>query len=176
MWQRKRFLRLEEKKVIMDIILGFSHTMRKFLCAIFFIDLHKIILIYILLVAGIKLEKFVFDVFCFTDNFVVWECKREEEFSPLKNGDGAAKDTPLTARTDLFRLHKRYFENAGGKIIPKIPGEENGEQNDNEGNMVQCEISPLLSYAGENLIETAKNKVYTTNMLLIDVEGPPILE
>ena len=123
-----------------------------------------------------KLEKFVFDVFCFTDNFVVWECKREEEFSPLKNADGAAKDTPLTARMDLFRLHKCYFENAGGKIVPKTSSEGNGERDENEENVVQCEISPLLSYAGENLSETAKDKVYTTNMLLIDVNGPPVLE
>lgn len=126
--------------------------------------------------AGIKLEKFVFDVFCFTDNFVVWECKREEEFSPLKNADGAPKDTPLTARTDLFRLHKRYFENAGGKIIPNFPTEENGEHKENENIVVRCEISPLVSYAGENLIEKAKGKVYTTNVLLLDVHGPPSLE
>ena len=127
--------------------------------------------------AGIKLEKFVFDVFCFTKAFVVWECKREEEFSPLKNADGAAKDTPLTARTDLFRLHKSYFESAGGKIIPKPRYEENGTENGNESSTeVRCEISPLVSYAGENLSETAKDKVYTTNMLLIDGKGPPILE
>ena len=126
--------------------------------------------------AGIKLEKFVFDVFCFTDNFVVWECNREEEFSPLKNADGAAKDTPLTARTDLFRLHKRYFENAGGKIIPNATTEDNGEQKGNEPTLVHFEISPLVSYAGENLDEKAKGKVYKTNMLLIDVQGAPRLE
>jgi len=118
-------------------------------------------------VAGIKLEKFVFDVFCFTDKFVVWECKREEEFSPLKNADGAAKDTPLTARTDLFKLHKTYFENAGGKI---------NSSSQNEDDVVECEISPLLSYAGENLSKRAEGKVYTAKQVLIDVSGDKCLD
>ena len=124
--------------------------------------------------AGIKLEKFVFDVFCFTDKFVVWECKREEEFSPLKNADGAAKDTPLTARTDLFRLHKGYFESAGGKIIAKHVVNGTGKIEDEE-NVVQCEISPLLSYAGENLKKRAEGKIYTTQQLLMDVSGDQCL-
>ena len=128
---------------------------------------NKIESYFYLLVAGIKLEKFVFDVFCFTDKFVVWECKREEEFSPLKNADGAAKDTPLTARTDLFQLHKAYFENAGGKICPN---------NQSEDSVVQVEISPLLSYAGENLTERAKGKVYTTRQLLIDVSNDQCID
>jgi UDP-N-acetylglucosamine/UDP-N-acetylgalactosamine diphosphorylase len=29
---------------------------------------------------AIKLEKFVFDVFQFSNSFVVWECIRDEEF------------------------------------------------------------------------------------------------
>jgi len=83
---------------------------------------------------GIKLEKFVFDVFQFSESFVVWECKREEEFSPLKNADKVGvSDTPTTAREALLKLHKKYVEDAGGEVSGQV------------------EISPLLSYAGENL-------------------------
>ena len=117
---------------------------------------------------GIKLEKFVFDVFQFSDNFVVWECKREEEFSPLKNAEGASQDTPQTAREALFALHKVYLERSGGRFEP-VQGKsskliQNGGDAKLENGKLEepplspksdepciCEISPLLSYAGENL-------------------------
>lgn len=97
---------------------------------------------------GIKLEKFVFDVFQFSNSFLVWECRRDEEFSPLKNADGLGKkDTPTTAREAVFSLHRKFVERAGGKIVTTEPA--NGPALDSSS--VVCEISPLTSYAGEKL-------------------------
>ncbi|XP_073822748.1 UDP-N-acetylglucosamine pyrophosphorylase mmy [Musca autumnalis] len=98
---------------------------------------------------GIKIEKFVFDVFEFAQKFVAMEVPRDEEFSALKNADSAGKDCPSTARSDLYRLHKKYVEAAGGIV--------HGED---------CEISPFVSYAGENLAPLVEGKSFTTPLYL----------
>lgn len=83
---------------------------------------------------GIKIEKFVFDVFKFAKQLAVWEGIREEDFSPLKNADSAGQDCPSTARNDVLKLHKKWLLNAGASDV-----------------INDVEVSPLLSYAGENL-------------------------
>ncbi|KAI8115116.1 hypothetical protein FF38_01360 [Lucilia cuprina] len=98
---------------------------------------------------GIKIEKFVFDVFEFTQKFVAMEVPRDEEFSALKNADSAGKDCPSTAKADLYRLHKKYIEAAGGLV--------HGDE---------CEISPFVSYAGENLSPLVQGKSFTTPLYL----------
>lgn len=93
---------------------------------------------------GIKLEKFIFDVFEFSENFVTWEVPRYSEFSPLKNCESVSEDCPSTVRRNLLNLHKQYIEKSGGTVIQGV----------------DVEISPLLSYSGENLEKYVKGKVF----------------
>merc|ERR1712001_523364 len=98
---------------------------------------------------GIKMEKFVFDVFQFAKNFVVWECLRDEEFAPLKNAEGASDFTPTHCRNALLALHQKWLRIAGARLLDSNNDPDNN--NDEKGYVVMAEISPLVSYAGENL-------------------------
>ena len=86
-------------------------------------------------VPGIKLELFIFDTFPETLHWGLMEVIREEEFAPVKNAPGSENDSPDTARQAVMNLHRKWIEAQGGIV-------------DGEGGI---EISPLISYAGENL-------------------------
>lgn len=62
---------------------------------------------------GIKLEKFIFDIFPFSKKFAIWEVVRRDEFSPLKNGKNDAGDNEITCRKHILEQHARWIENAG---------------------------------------------------------------
>lgn len=95
---------------------------------------------------GIKLELFVFDVLPTLNNLAVLQVLRQDEFSPLKNAPGAGEDCPETSRRDVMNLCKKHLEIAGAQVKPAADG------------TFVCEISPCLSYSGENL-EKAKGKI-----------------
>ena len=96
----------------------------------------------------------------------VWECLRDEEFAPLKNAEGAADCTPTHCRNSLLALHQKWLRIAGASLInedgveARQMGSPAGEDNNNDSSdnnnddnkyVVLCEISPLVSYAGEGL-------------------------
>lgn len=98
---------------------------------------------------AIKLEKFIFDVFSEVsiNKFGCLEVSRFDEFSALKNSKEVGEDNADTSRKDILSQGKRWVENAHGILI---------------GNPFDgIEISPLVSYAGENL-EFMKGKCYET--------------
>lgn len=108
---------------------------------------------------GIKIEKFIFDVFEFSNKFVTWEVPRHSEFSALKNTDSVGKDCASTSRRDLLSLHKQYIEQAGGTV-----------------GCDEVEISPLLSYSGENLEIKVKGKAFNTKTVILSDNEELIVE
>ncbi|XP_038623949.1 UDP-N-acetylhexosamine pyrophosphorylase-like protein 1 [Tachyglossus aculeatus] len=123
---------------------------------------------------GIKMEKFVFDVFQFAKNFVAFEVLREEEFSPLKNADTADKDSPTTARRALLWQHYRWALEAGGRFPRGSPSGVSPDQDPIPGAQEPpaiCEISPLVSYFGEGLATYLKDKELQSPFILDEHEA-----
>ncbi|CAH8574611.1 unnamed protein product [Heterobilharzia americana] len=125
---------------------------------------------------AIKFEKFVFDVFPFAKRFFIWEVPRDEQFSPIKNGPGAIKDCPKTSRNDLLNYHTRLAKNAGAIIIDDhSTSNGNGYQN-SVYEKALVEISPLITYDGENLSCLKDIEIRGLNRLELDEKtGKPIL-
>ncbi len=48
--------------------------------------------------------------------FAVLDVSRQDEFSPLKNAEGAPSDTPTTCRDALMSLHYRQLIGSGGVV------------------------------------------------------------
>mmetsp|Transcript_25708 Transcript_25708/g.35659 ORF Transcript_25708/g.35659 Transcript_25708/m.35659 type:complete len:336 (+) Transcript_25708:1-1008(+) len=95
-----------------------------------------------------KLEFFVFDVFLHAKKLVAMEVKREEEFAGIKNKEGI--DSPATALSLVSNLHRSWIEAAGGVVKGDGP----------------CEVSPLLSYAGEGMVDLVRGKTFSTPIIL----------
>jgi UDP-N-acetylglucosamine/UDP-N-acetylgalactosamine diphosphorylase len=113
---------------------------------------------------GIKLEKFVFDVFEFSESFALYIDARLQEFSPLKNHeDKTAGDNARSARSHLHRLHHSWVLAAGGKFKDEEANsisESLDFSDKSKDYKFQVEVSPLVSYAGEGLGDLCDGKVF----------------
>ncbi|AQK46072.1 UDP-N-acetylglucosamine diphosphorylase 2 [Zea mays] len=98
---------------------------------------------------GLKLEQFIFDAFTYSPSTELFEVMREEEFAPVKNANGATYDTPDSAKLMLLRLHSRWVVAAGGFLTHSVPLYMTG-----------VEVSPLSSYAGENLEAICRGRTF----------------
>ena len=90
-------------------------------------------------VPGLKFELFFNTIFIFSDDLLLFEVNRLEEFSPVKNGEEALTDNPRTTRQMMSDLFKVWLSKAGV------------EYKDNQQRNEILEISFLRSYEGENL-------------------------
>lgn len=107
---------------------------------------------------GIKLESFIFDVFPLSNRMAIYEVKREEEFAPVKNSPGSATDSPDTARQMISDLAKAWVTKAGAILV------NSNDEEESSSNL--CEISPLVSYAGEGLLSKLKSRELLCPFLL----------
>ena len=87
------------------------------------------------------------------------EVDRSLEFSPLKNAPNKnLNNSPETCKQDLYQVNIKRLENAGAKVM------RNEDSSKNE-----CEISPLVSYAGEGL-SYFKDKTIKLPILINKIE------
>ncbi|XP_075240623.1 UDP-N-acetylhexosamine pyrophosphorylase-like isoform X2 [Convolutriloba macropyga] len=127
---------------------------------------------------GIKREKFVFDVFPYAKKFAMLEVNREDEFAPLKNANAAGTECPDTSRDAIYTLHSKWVIQNGGAITTSSPtgpvsnGDGCPEAKSSkslisdldslaEAGALQCEVSPLVSYAGEGLETLCKDQTFS---------------
>ena len=61
-----------------------------------------------------KFERFIFDIFPLAERWLLVSTKRDEEFAPLKNAQGA--DSPETAKQAQCKLFIQWLEKAGIKM------------------------------------------------------------
>ena len=87
---------------------------------------------------AIKLEQFVFDAIPLAEHSIVLETDRSEEFSPVKNAEGA--DSPATCTRDQIRRAARWLGECGCEVA------RNGDEIN-----ATIEISPLRAATSKHL-------------------------
>ena len=110
---------------------------------------------------GSKLEMFIFDVFPLADSdkWLVTQVNRDDEFAPIKNANDPSNvvdiaDSPFVATKLISNQAKRWLQQVNAILVYSPTAITKEEQE-----CVICEISPLLSYAGEGLEKYANTVI-----------------
>jgi UDP-N-acetylglucosamine/UDP-N-acetylgalactosamine diphosphorylase len=90
---------------------------------------------------GAKFEMFVFDALPYAKNPIVIETRRADDFSPVKNAEGA--DSPQTCRDDQLRQFARWLRTAGATV----------ETDEGGYPRPALEVSPLFGYDEDTFAE-----------------------
>ena len=83
---------------------------------------------------AVKFERFIFDVLAQAETALVVEADRQQEFSPVKNADGA--DSPATARAALLARDAAWIRSTGCRLLDGA----------------EVEISPLYALEPEDVV------------------------
>ncbi len=86
---------------------------------------------------AIQLEAFIFDTLPVAERWLAVETTHEDEFAPLKNGDGDATDNPTTVRRAISSLAAEWLRRAGIRFV--------------EPDQHAVEISPLFALDPEDV-------------------------
>lgn len=87
-----------------------------------------------------RLEMFIMDAFDLVSKVVALQVGREE-LALVKSSSGP--NSPATALTAVGKLHQKWIEAAGGTFDTQTKSTDRED--------MKCEISPLVSYEGEDL-------------------------
>ena len=99
---------------------------------------------------ALKFERFIFDLLPQARNPIVVEYAEQEVFAPLKNAEGAPKDTASYVQRFLLDQHRRWLEAAGAQLPENDP----------------VEISPLWGLDAEAVAKRANG---------LKIDGPTYL-
>ncbi|MCE9615691.1 MAG: UDPGP type 1 family protein [Lentisphaerae bacterium] len=102
-----------------------------------------------------KFEKFIFDLLPNSERVFNLEFAREDEFSPVKNGEG--EDSPATAQRDLSRKFARWLAEAGVSVPRNAAGDP----------LYRIEIDPVFAMSADVLKGKISPQLAITGDLLL---------
>jgi UDP-N-acetylglucosamine/UDP-N-acetylgalactosamine diphosphorylase len=69
---------------------------------------------------AIKFERFIFDLLPAARRSIVMEVDAAQAFAPVKNADGAAKDSPQSVKRQMVALYRRWLTAAGAEVADGV--------------------------------------------------------